>query len=248
MPFTFAHPAAVLAIPKRLRENLGISGLVIGSMAPDFEYLLRGVPIAQYGHDFAGFLWFNLPLCFAVYWLFERVVKRPLLMHLPVPWDRKLATWARSKPTRSTPLAWGLFAVSAVLGMATHVFWDNFTHAGGYFVRAMPVLASKVSVLGVDLPVYKLLQHGSTLFAGLLIILYVSREIHQLPARGNSIKASAKLRFWLQTVLFAGAFTCFYLWLTGNRILDVALGSAVVLLINSGLAGLLLASLRARSH
>lgn len=204
MPFTFVHPAAVLAVPKRLRKNLGVRGLVIGSMAPDFEYFLRGAPIGQYGHDLAGFLWLNLPLCFAVCWLFERVAKRPLVMHLPAPWDRKLAAWGRSSQPIATPLAYGLFALSALIGMGTHVLWDNFTHAGGYFVQAMPALASRVSVLGFNLAVYKLLQHGSTLLAGSLIVLYLLREAQRLhwPACISGSQAAGQARSQLAVQWF----------------------------------------------
>src|ERR1700744_2163138 len=36
MPWTFAHPAAVLPLRKALRSRLSFCALVVGSMSPDF--------------------------------------------------------------------------------------------------------------------------------------------------------------------------------------------------------------------
>lgn len=38
MPFTFAHPAAVLPFSKKQVNYISVTALILGSMAPDFEY------------------------------------------------------------------------------------------------------------------------------------------------------------------------------------------------------------------
>lgn len=43
MPLTFAHPAAVLPF-SRNSKYVNFLALVLGSMAPDFEYFLHGKP------------------------------------------------------------------------------------------------------------------------------------------------------------------------------------------------------------
>lgn len=55
MPLTFAHPAAILPF-SRQSKYIHFSALVLGSMAPDFEYFLRGRPVGEIGHSFTGFL------------------------------------------------------------------------------------------------------------------------------------------------------------------------------------------------
>lgn len=52
MPFTFAHPAAVLPFAKKHSKHISVTALILGSMAPDFEYfytLDRMVLLAIHG-------------------------------------------------------------------------------------------------------------------------------------------------------------------------------------------------------
>ena len=57
MPFTFAHPAAIIPINSRFKSKFCLTGLVLGSMAPDFEYFIRLKPYSAYGHNLIGFLY-----------------------------------------------------------------------------------------------------------------------------------------------------------------------------------------------
>jgi hypothetical protein len=41
MPFTFAHPAIVLPLKHLPKRWYSLTGLIIGSMTPDFEYFIR---------------------------------------------------------------------------------------------------------------------------------------------------------------------------------------------------------------
>jgi len=58
LPFTLAHPAAVL--PLR-RTGLVFSALVVGSMAPDFPYFLSVSDAIRWGHSTRGVFLFCLP-------------------------------------------------------------------------------------------------------------------------------------------------------------------------------------------
>ena len=49
MPLTFAHPAAILPFSRK-SKYINFSAMVFGSMAPDFEYFLRGQPMGGIGH------------------------------------------------------------------------------------------------------------------------------------------------------------------------------------------------------
>ncbi|SEP14833.1 DUF4184 family protein [Paenibacillus sp. OV219] len=54
MPFTFAHPAYALPLKFINPRYLSATGLVLGSMAPDFEYFLTLEPHQTIGHSFSG--------------------------------------------------------------------------------------------------------------------------------------------------------------------------------------------------
>jgi hypothetical protein len=62
MPFTFAHPVVVLPLGKIWGKLFSLTGLVLGSMAPDFIYFIHFRPDSGYGHCIQGFFLLNLPL------------------------------------------------------------------------------------------------------------------------------------------------------------------------------------------
>src|SRR5882672_6336607 len=69
MPFTLAHPAAVL--PLRRWPRLDFVALVIGSMTPDFGYYLLLPDMRLETHSFAGSLETCLPVGLLLVLLFH---------------------------------------------------------------------------------------------------------------------------------------------------------------------------------
>jgi hypothetical protein len=166
VPFTPAHAAA--ALPFR-RLHLVPSALVIGTLAPDFEYFLRLSPGGRFGHTLPGALLFSLPLALLVLWLFHKFVKLPTVMLLPESIQRRLAPLLH--PFRFLGVGRFLWiVVSVLLGIATHLLWDSFTHSTAWLYRHWSALRQphRMPIIG-QIPLYKILQHGSTI-AGLGIL------------------------------------------------------------------------------
>lgn len=159
MPLTFAHPVAVL--PLR-RCGLPLSALVVGSVAPDLEYLLHLAPRGDVGHTMAGLPLFCLPAGLLVLWVFHRIWKRPLqaLVAGAAPASREPGPFA------FWPLGRFALLIAAVLiGALTHLAWDSFTHPHGWMVQQVPALAAPIlETHWGAVPLYKGLQHGSTAF------------------------------------------------------------------------------------
>src|SRR5690606_22804682 len=132
---TFAHPAAVLPFSRKSRY-INFSAMVLGSMAPDFEYFLRGQPLGEIGHTLTGFIFFNLPLVIVIYFLYHVIVHQTLMNHLPVFLQDPYTKGINS----SFLLKAAVFCYSALFGMLTHVVWDSFTHMNGYMVLKFPAL------------------------------------------------------------------------------------------------------------
>jgi len=177
MPFTFfAHQAAVLPIKMARPRAVSGTALVVGSMAPDFEYFLRGYPSGEFGHTLAGQFLFCLPLSLAVYWLVTRVIALPLAAQLPDLGDFHLRDYAALAVQPRAPAYWFVVALSALAGSFSHVAWDSFTHWHGAVVRAFPVMQVALFYLGgVPVTTHKLLQYGSTLFGGLATVLMLRK-------------------------------------------------------------------------
>lgn len=184
MPFTFAHPAAALPLSK---WGLPLSALVIGTMAPDFPYFLHLSTSYQYGHSLWGLLWFCIPVGLLVLGLFHGFLKWPLLALLPESHQARLAPVARAfrfGPGRQVLL----ILVALGLGALSHVGWDSFTHANGAAVHQLEVLRAPVIETGRGaLPVYKVLQHGSTLLGAALLGVAYGRWLRRAPVSGTAV-------------------------------------------------------------
>jgi Domain of unknown function (DUF4184) len=168
MPFTLSHPAAAAPFWPLVRRNwLPLSALAIGTLSPDFEYLWRLRTEWRVSHTPLGILDFCLPVGLAALALWVYVLRTPtrrLLALPPAPLD--------------TPPRWWLFSAAAiVLGAATHIVWDGFTHGFDWALRLAPGLQHTVRVGSLAIPVFNLLQHASTVIGGLIVLGWLVREI-----------------------------------------------------------------------
>jgi uncharacterized protein DUF4184 len=166
VPFTLAHAAA--ALPFR-RWRLVPSALVIGTFAPDFEYLIRFSARGRFGHTLVGSFILTLPLALLVLWVFHAFVKRPTVALLPEALQRRVQDHL-DEFRFGGAARFALIVASILLGIATHLLWDSFTHSNTWPYRHWSVLRQPFTLPIVGpLPLYKILQHASTI-AGIAIL------------------------------------------------------------------------------
>ncbi|OLR89499.1 DUF4184 family protein [Actinokineospora bangkokensis] len=168
MPFTLAHPVAVLPL---LRTRLVAPGLVVGSMAPDLSYFAALRPLdGDVTHSWWGLVVVDLPLALAFLVVFERFTA-PALVALGPRWVRERVA-GRVAPTPVTPALLG----SILVGGVTHVVWDAFTHYDGFAVLRMRWLKHDV-VPG--LPIYQFLQMGGSAVGVAFLTWWVLRRLRR---------------------------------------------------------------------
>ena len=233
MPFTFSHPAVVLPFAKVFKRNLSFTGLVIGSMTPDFEYFIRMRDQSLYSHTWQGLVWFDIPLGFVVVIVYEFFVKDKLIDRLPAATNRRLSRY-RGYRMHFTAGYLVAILISVALGAASHIAWDGFTHPQGLFTPRFPVLKHIVKIHGYHLYVFTVLQHGSTLFGALIIwISYLA-----LP-KGEPTRAKSIAAYWLQVLLVTTVVLAvrFAFGLNYHQY-----GDLIVSVISGALIGLLVAS------
>lgn len=149
MPFTASHPAAVLPLVQRGRWVT--AGLITGSVAPDLpSFLPLGLTHDQ-THPPTAILWPDglLAVGLLVAWW---VLLRPGLAPLwpaaaarcgPAGWR---SGWSHGRLDVTAALPWvGWLALSELVGLATHLGWDSFTHADGYVARRWAPLQGDVA-------------------------------------------------------------------------------------------------------
>ena len=207
VPFTLSHAAA--ALPFR-RCRLVPSALVIGTFAPDFEYFLRLSPSGRFGHTLTGSFVLTLPVALLVLWIYHAFVKWPTAMLLPQALQSRLQD--QLHPFRFGGALRFLSIIASILvGVATHLLWDSFTHADTWPYRHWLVLRQlfSVPIIGPR-PLYKILQHGSTI-AGIVILSawlvhwYRATQPSELPEKVRSSKWKSVVIAGVMTVAFVGA-------------------------------------------
>ncbi|MEJ2003760.1 MAG: DUF4184 family protein [Cyclobacteriaceae bacterium] len=189
MPFTLSHTIAVL--PAVQRKWFSATGLIIGSMVPDFEYFFRLKVLGLYGHKVAGMFWFDLPLAILLAYAFHYLVKPVLLPNLPMTLQRKWRIsegfdW-HSYVMRNLPVI--LFSI--IIGTSTHLLWDAFTHNNTVIVQSIPALRQQVDLGFEEYPAWHLLQQFSSGIGLIVLILYIIR----MPDEGKTEKP--RLIFWI---------------------------------------------------
>lgn len=238
MPLTFAHPAAILPFSRK-SKYINFSALVFGSMAPDFEYFLRGQPMGDIGHTFTGLVLFNLPLVTIVYVIYHIFVHQILFNHLPTI----LQDTYVKRVDSTIILKVVVFCYSALFGMLTHVVWDSFTHINGYMVLKFPALFThSYNIYNFAIPLYKFLQHGSTLFGITMILVYMCyRALTQRKHKHITVYPKRKLIFWFSLFILTVLFVL--LWCLIDPVSITSYGILVVRIIDSSLLSLFLISL-----
>ncbi|HEY6517299.1 MAG TPA: DUF4184 family protein [Steroidobacteraceae bacterium] len=231
MPFTLAHPAAVL--PLRRLPLLRMVPLIIGAMTPDVPYYFPSrisdlIPDAT--HTALGTLTVDLPMGLSLLllvWLLRAPLAAPLG---PGPRAKCLTALERFG---SRPLNWVLAPLSILIGTWTHIAWDSFTHSDGWLVGRIPALSAPVSIFSYTGELCHVLQYVSSVFGIVVVaiwfILLPRPASAQVPgndersAAGPALLAAllvaAAVAGPLETGLrlgwhFPGAYRLFYLLLT----------------------------------
>jgi Domain of unknown function (DUF4184) len=202
LPFTLAHPAAVLPF----KRWLPFSALVAGSLAPDFHYFLSLAPdvhFRHFSHSKLGAFLFCLPVGLALLWIFQRWMKLPLISLAPEAHQQRLGRFA-------PPFSWGpatrflLILCALLIGIFSHLAWDAFTHDGGFFVRNVPDLrAPALEEWGSHRPLFNMLQHASTLLGMTLLIVWYWLWFKRTPPQPvpPNLKLKAGPRRWVTAVI-----------------------------------------------
>ena len=179
MPFTLAHPAAVL--PLRGVAHLRTAPLIIGAMTPDLPDFLPGgaVRYVRATHLFVHSFTFDLLLGYAALAAIF-LLQRPLAVLL---WPRARALCLRALEPFRRPSAWAWAGPAILLGVWTHLLWDSVTHPEGWIVLHVPALTAQLVVGPYHGPVYHTLQYLSSIVGLCVMVLWYDR----LPTRGGSV-------------------------------------------------------------
>ncbi|NCT83242.1 MAG: DUF4184 family protein [Comamonadaceae bacterium] len=205
MPWTFAHPAAILPLRRLCPRWLSLPALILGAMAPDLSYY-----VGMHGkwrafcHTPEGVLTVCLPVCLLLLALLRRFAG-PLTVLLAEP-HRALV---RCQLQPSPHPAWRALAVamlSVLIGATTHLLWDAFTHGGQWGAELLPLLEEPLpTAMDRQFHVAHLLQHLSTVLGVVALALVYRRTLRGRPPAAPSPLDGQRRRLLLACLAAAGA-------------------------------------------
>lgn len=187
--------------------------MIIGSMSPDFSYILELIGPSLEVHSLWGIFYFCVPVSVLIVWVYSRFLR--------TAWE-EIFPWLFLREK----VGLGSIAISAAIGAATHIIWDGFTHRTGWFVQRIELLGEiAFRVGGQDLPWYKLLQYASSLVGALLVLaaIYVTVNCDPLNRWVGSWKKlwAVALSTFLLAVLFSAPLLIMLFQVEGPKIENI---------------------------
>jgi hypothetical protein len=203
MPFTMSHAAAVLPFYRPLARWRVLSAALVGSMVPDFHIFAPWRMERFETHSAAALFTFSLPVGLLGYWIFQYLIKLPMIEVLP---DAAFARWRPyAAPAPIESLRQWLIAAGAVLvGALTHLVWDAFTHEGARGVRMLPIQDEPFFDVGHHHLLFTRVMQDVSSLIGLVIVIgvlaYALRPDEDEPALPRILSA-AERRAWILAMI-----------------------------------------------
>lgn len=230
MPFTFSHPAIILPFKYLPNRWISMTGLIIGSLTPDFEYFIRMKIESYYSHTFVGLFLFDLPIGLLFAFIFHNLIRDSLILNLPEFLKSRFKSIVVFNWNEYFKKNWLIVSISILIGASSHIFWDGFTHKDGYFTILIPSLNHSINLIVYDFLIFKVLQHTSSLIGAIVIII----TIFKLPIKIET-KESINWNYWILVSLIT-FFIIFVRYLFGLEIKQY--GTIIVSTISATLISL----------
>ncbi len=228
-------------LPLLRRRGFDPTCLVIGAMAPDFEYFARMKQTSSISHTWLGIALWNIPVTLVLALAFHRLVKWPVVLVAPRFVARRAAVFASRPWAEPWTLAFvASCVVSAALGATTHLVWDGITHSDGFIAARIPALHVPISLpLWGDMIAHRVIQHASTVVGLIVLAIVAIRALRRV----DPIELGDPGRTWPRLVALScvgSGLALSYVRVMHRHWYD--LGSMVVVVISGALFGALLAS------
>ncbi len=230
MPFTASHPAIILPLLKR--RIFSVSGLLMGSMVPDFEFFIRLEAHVIHGHSFWAMFWYNLPIALICISLCHLVVRNQLILNLPSYFRSKFQPFLHFDWISYCKQNFLKVIYSILIGNISHLLWDSFTHFDGLAVSNIPLLNTELW----HIPLYHILQYVFSFLGAIAIFRFISK-MPSYKLRGQ-LSIKNMLGYWLIVLLVT-----VFVYVMRSSVPDYQdFGARIVFLCAGFMAGLIVAS------
>lgn len=130
MPFTFAHIGYILPIQKKWKEKLSVTGLIFGSIAPDYDILFRLTNVREhlFQYDLSCILFLIYPLALISAFSFHLFCRNVIIENLPIFLKQKYQKYNSVNFSALLKKDFLRISYSIVFAICLHLFLDYFCH------------------------------------------------------------------------------------------------------------------------
>ena len=197
MPFTLAHPAAILPFRRFCPRWFNFPALVAGSISPDVGYCFGTLNVDDFSHSLKGSIEFCLPVGVVLLVIYYGL-RLPMVEMLPERHRKIFLPFCR-RPIGS-PL---IVIFSLLVGIWIHLLLDSFTHRHGWLTENLPLLQTPIFSMGrYVFRIFNLLWYACS-FAG-IVWLWLALEEGRNNLAGTVPRVTSRGKLWGRAVL-AGA-------------------------------------------
>lgn len=209
MPFTFSHIGFILPIKKKWKSKFSITGLVFGSLAPDYDILFRltNVRFHIFQYDIKTILFLIFPLALASAFAFHLFCRNIIIDNLPAVYRLQYRQHTSFNFTSFLKKHFLRVSLSIIFAILLHLFLDFMCHfLNAYQVKMFmlqfsdsDIIANVAYVFGIyGLPI---------LFSLIGFYLIYKYEYHKHFSIKNLAINKKQFLFWFTMVVFTILFS-----------------------------------------
>ena len=235
MPFTFSHPAIVLPfiyLPKNWRSS---TGLIIGSMAPDFEKFIRMTAYDDYSHTWRSIFYFNIPIALILAFVYHLVVRNAFIDHMPKFFRKRFNRFKKLNWYKYFKQNYITVIVSIFIGTISHIAWDKITHLDSETMGLFPADSLKMRIRNYKFILNGPLQFITSFLGGLVIIYFINR----LPKSNRVQPTKHNAEYWILLISTMMVIIIFKIQVLNS---PIYLGNIISTTISAGLISLITSS------
>jgi hypothetical protein len=130
MPYTFAHIGFTLPVYKRFHRYFSVTGLVFGSIVPDFDILFRltNVRYHIFEYDLKTILFIICPIGLICALFFHLFCRNVIIEQLPDNLHQKYKRYLTVDFIKIFKRDYIRIAASVILAILLHIFLDYISH------------------------------------------------------------------------------------------------------------------------
>lgn len=145
-------------------------------MVPDLPLFFPFVAKYSSTHSLAGLIVACLPLGLACCVVYELFIHHAVVAIMPTWIQHRRMRPATALNVKRLPN----LGLAVVIGAATHVCWDSFTHADRWGSELFPALNDPaMTIFGSAIPWFRVLQYGSTVVLLPVLVLWLWKTLQE---------------------------------------------------------------------